>query len=115
MWVQSGCMGYVPCLPFIGPLVAVGHALSCYFADVSKNGQNPLLLVASLLCSLCVVLEYAFISRFKGVFSAFWGEDVYLYGLMSLSGLWGFCVRERLGGLKDCGVFALLFISLPLL
>ena len=25
----------------------------------------------------------------------------------------GFCVRERLGGLEACGVFALVFILLP--
>ena len=40
--------------------------------------------------------------------------DVYLYGLRSLRGLWGFCVREMFGGFMACGVFALPFISLPL-
>ena len=32
-----------------------------------------------------------------------------LCGLRALRGLWGFCVRERLGGLKACGVFAFVF------
>ena len=32
-----------------------------------------------------------------------------LCGLRALRGLWGFCVRERLGGLKACGVFCLSF------
>ena len=41
-----------------------------------------------------------------------------LFVLGALRGLWGFCVRERLGGLKACSVFAfrfLLFSSLVLL
>ena len=29
--------------------------------------------------------------------------------LGGLRGLWGFCVRERLGGLKACGVFASIY------
>ena len=38
-----------------------------------------------LSCFACrVACEYGFISRFKGVFSAFWGADVCLYGLRSL-------------------------------
>lgn len=64
--------------------------------------RAPRILVDLLLCSLCVVLEYALISRFKGYFSAFWGADVYLYGLMSLRGLWGFCTRVELGGFRAC-------------
>ena len=58
--------------------------------------------------------QICLISRFKGVFGGFWGADVCLYGLRSLRGLWGFCVRERLGGFMSCGVFALLFTSSPL-
>ena len=33
----------------------------------------------------------------------------------ALRGLWGFCVREWLGGLKACGVFASVFLVFPLL
>ena len=46
------------------------------------------------------MLEYGSISRFKGVFSGVYGADVYLYGLMSLRGLCGFCARVELGGLE---------------
>ena len=66
------------------------------------------------LCPWCIVLEYALISRFKGVFSGFYGVRVGLCCLGALRGLWGFCVREWLGGFVACGVFAFLFVSLPL-
>ena len=82
------------------------------------------LLSALLLCLWCVALKYAFICDFKGVFSGFWVFGVGLYCFGALRGLWGFCVREWLGGLKACCVFAFLlsfclypfafrFISLP--
>ena len=78
--------------------------------------------VPLLLCSRCVACKYGSISRFKGVFRGFCGADVYLYGLRALRGLWGFCTREWLGGLKACGVFAsmlssrlpFVFLSCPL-
>ena len=44
----------------------------------------PCLLSSPLLCLWCIALEYGFISRFKGVFSGFWGADVYLYGFGAL-------------------------------
>ena len=65
----------------------------------------PFLSSALSLCSWYVSPEYGSISRFKGVFRGFWGVDVYLYGLRSLRGLWGFCVREWLGGYMACGDF----------
>ena len=34
--------------------------------------------------------------------------------LGALRGLWGFCVREWLGGLEACGVFASVFLLLSL-
>lgn len=37
-----------------------------------------------------------------------------LLGLLALRGLRGFCVREQLGGLKACSVFAFVFILLHL-
>ena len=44
----------------------------------------PLLSSSFSLCSWCVVLEYALISRFKGVFSGFWAFRVGLCGLRAL-------------------------------
>ena len=70
----------------------------------------PLLLSALSLFPWCVGFEYGSVSRFKGVFSGFWGCCVGLSCLGALRGLWGFCVRERLGGLKACGVFAFVFL-----
>ena len=60
----------------------------------------PLLLSSLSLCSWCVSLEICLYSRFKGVFSGFPLLDVGLYCSGALRGLWGFCVREWLGGLK---------------
>ena len=58
------------------------------------------LLCAFLLCLCMIALEYGSISRFKGVFSAVWGCRVGLCYLGALRGLWGFCARVELGGLK---------------
>ena len=91
------------------PLGAGGAGCSCYFADVSKNGQNPLLPSLCCFCLWCITLEYGSIWLLKGVFSGFCGADVCLYGLRSLRGLWGFCVREWLGGFGACCVFCLSF------
>ena len=65
------------------------------------------------LCLWSITFGYAFISRFKGVFRGFGGEDVYLCGLRYLRGLWGFCVREWLGGFMACCVFASILYLLP--
>ena len=54
----------------------------------------PLLSSALLLCGWWVALEYVSISRFKGVFSGFWGCCVGLCWLVGLRGLCGFCARE---------------------
>lgn len=67
-----------------------------------------------LLCLWCIACKYAFIWRFKGVFSGFYGADVYLCGLRSLRGLRGFCARVRLGGFGACCVFAFVFLLLSL-
>ena len=37
-----------------------------------------------------------------------------LCGLRALLGLWGFCTRVELGGLRACGVFASVFLLLLL-
>ena len=51
---------------------------------------------------------------FLGRFSAFCGVCVGLCCSGALRGLWGFCARVWLGGLKACGVFASLFVLLRL-
>ena len=50
--------------------------------------------VRFLALSLVRCLQICLYSRFKGVFSGFWGWRVGLYCLRALRGLWGFCVRE---------------------
>ena len=75
----------------------------------------PRLLSALLHCACRVACKYGSISRFKGVFSGFWGADVCLYGFGALLGLCGFCARVELGGYMTCGVFCLSFSSFLLL
>ena len=86
------------------PLVQVGRLFRCYFADVSKIVLTLLLFGAFpafwSLCSWCIACEYGSISRFKGVFSAFYGVCVGLFVLGGLRGLCGLCTRVELGGLK---------------
>ena len=79
--------------------------------DLPEVGSGPLVLLLSALLPFvrCDALEICLYSRFKGVFSAVWGADVYLYGLRSLRGLCCFCVREWLGGFMARGVFAFVF------
>ena len=71
-----------------------------------------------LPCAWRIGFEYGSISRFKGVFSAVWVVYVGLCCSGNLRGLWGFCTRVELGGLKACGVFASVFLvfssSLPM-
>ena len=55
-------------------------------------------LSALLLCLWCIMLECGSVSRFKGVFSAFYGVRVGLCCFSALRGLWGFCARVELGG-----------------
>ena len=62
------------------PLVAGGWSL-CGFRTCQTFGSGPLvaysiLLSALSLCLWCVVFEYGFVSRFKGVFSGFWALRV---------------------------------------
>lgn len=100
--VSTGCRWCRWCRGFRCPAVCV-------------PSLSPCLLSALLLCLWCVDCKYGFICDFKGVFRGFWGADVYLYGLRSLRGLWGFCTRVELGGYKVCGVFASVFSFLLLL
>ena len=74
----------------------------------------PCLLSALLHCACRVACKYGSVSRFKGVFSGFWGVGVYLYRFGVLRGLWGFCARVELGGYMTCGVFASILSSFVL-
>ena len=81
----GGCRGFRCSSPFVAVVVSTecrwcAPAPSLWVCSVPL----PCLLSAFLLCLWCIAFEYGFISRFKGVFSAFWGADVYLYGLRSL-------------------------------
>ena len=67
--------------------------------------------VRSLALSLVRCLQIWLYFAFLGGFSAVWAFRVGLCCLRALRGLCGFCVREWLGGLEACGVFALLFVS----
>ena len=49
-------------------------------------------------CFPAIALKYGSISHFNAVFSVVWGWCVGLYCWRALRGLWGFCVREWLGG-----------------
>ena len=112
MWCWCG----VSCAPLVvvstGPEVCRRSRIQ----DLLEVGSGPLVVrsmpfVPFLLCLWCIALEYGSISRFKGVFSAFWGADVCLYGFGVLRGLCGFCARVELGGLEACGVFASILSS----
>lgn len=104
----AGCEG-VGCLPFACPWCRCVGFRGCSLL----LWRVPCLWVAFLLYACRVACKYGSIPRFKGAFSGFWGADVYLYGLRSLRGLWGFCAREWLGGFMACGVFAFHFVFSP--
>ena len=119
MWVQSGCKLWL-CLPISWRVCWCECAGSWGFRTHQNAGSCPLvvcslLLFALLLFPWCVACRYGFVSRFGGVFSAVWGCCVGLCCLGGLRGLWGFCARVELGGLKACGVFAVLLSVFPLL
>ena len=84
----------VGCLPF-GVSTGGRCVGSLGLQDLPEVGSGPLvvcsvLLSALSLCLWCVVFEYGFISRFKGVFSAVWAFRVGLCCLGALRGLCGF-------------------------
>ena len=106
------------CLPFMCPLGA-GVRL---FEDSGPAGTFAVVLwscvpsfLSSLsLCAWCIGFEYGSISRFKAVFSAFYGVCVGSLGLVLCVACVAFCARVELGGLEACGVFASVFLSFPL-
>ena len=95
------------CVVSCAPLVVVSTGgicagfRTCHRSALVLWWCAPRLLSAFLLCACRVACKYGSISRFKGVFSGFWGADVCLYGfgvLRGLCGLCGFCARVELGG-----------------
>ena len=74
----------------------------------------PSLLSALSLFPWRIACKYGSISHFKAVFRGFRGVRVGLFVLGALRGLWGFCVREWLGGYMACCMFAFVFILLCL-
>ena len=73
----------------------------------------PFVRFAALLLSCC--LQIWLYLAFNGFLTGFYGCRVGLYYLRALRGLWGFCVREWLGGFGACCVFCLLFSLFVLL
>ena len=104
MWVQvcGFCGAFLPAfIVSTGPEVGRASRLQ----DLPEVGSCPLvvcslILSVSLPYSRCIACKYGSISRSKGIFSAVWGFRVGLCWFGGLRGLCGFCVRERLGGLK---------------
>ena len=115
----EGCKGFRCGSPLLAVVVSTCAGLQDSGPEEcrlwSSGGVLPAFLYSLLLCSRCVACKYGSISLFKGVFSVVWGCCVGLFVLRALRGLWGFCVREWLGGLKACSVFASVFILLLLL
>ena len=94
MWVQIvqvspallGCLHRVHlgmCVGSLGFRIYL-NAGACHLVVCS------LVLSSFSLCPWCVACKYAFISRFKGVFSVVYVVCVGLCGLRALRGLWGF-------------------------
>ena len=116
--IEEGKRGVevVGCLPFGVPTCTGFRGLrTCRRLALVLLSCVPLLLSSFSPCSRCIVFEYGSISHSKGVFSEVWGVCVGLCCLGGLRGLWGFCVRERLGGFRACGVFASVFLFCPIL
>ena len=111
MW----CWCVVSCAPLVVSfIVSTGVGEPALVACPLLSCRVPCLLSALLLCACRIACKYGSISHFKGVFSAFWGADVCLYGFGVLRGLCGFCARVELGGYMTCGVFASLLSSFVL-
>lgn len=93
------------------PLGAGGQALG---AVLSFCGVFPAFRPLSRFALGVLLANMALFRVFRGFLARFVWVCVGLCCLRALRGLWGFCARESLGGLKACGVFAHRFISLPL-
>ena len=111
-YVGAGCAGSLAC-PLVQRWAGLSRLRTCRRLALVLWWRVPCFSSAFLLCSRCVACKYGSISHFKGVFRGFPLLDVGLYWFGALRGLWGFCVREWLGGFRACCVFAPVFILLP--
>ena len=113
MWVQSGC-SVVRSVPAFWRACWCECAGSlCYFANVSKIGQNPLLLSACLLCLWCVGFEYGFIWLSVG-FLAWFGGFVWVCVVLVLCVALCACrVRRIKDLLRVCLRFSLFLCVCP--
>lgn len=112
MWVQSGC-GLWLCLPDVWRVhlwqVVQGFGACPRFRGVFR-AFVPAFWLLSCFALVGLLANMPLFRILRGFCGVLWG----LCCLRALRGLWGFCVREWLGGLKACGVFAFLFILLHL-
>lgn len=113
-----GCRAYVVALhlgrwwcPLIQRWAGLRGFRTCHRSALVLWWLAPCLLSALPLCLWWIACKCGFISQFKAVFRGFYMFGVGLYCLGALRGLWGFCVREWLGGLEACGVFASILSS----
>ena len=88
------------CLPFGVPTGAVVQGAGASGVLRCVPSLCPSFVSALPPLPWCIACKCGSISRFKGVFSAVWGCCAGLYCLRALRGLWGFCVREWLGGFR---------------
>lgn len=90
--VGAGCGS--ACLPFGVSTGGRWSRNSCYFADVSKNGQNPSFRPFAASAFPAIPAKYALFRILRGFLEGFYGACVGLCCLRALRGLWGF-VRVR--------------------
>ena len=121
IFLKCGCWWWgwwcMLCLLFGVSTWAGGQALWGF-----RTCRRLALVLWSCVLSFCPLSRFVFgalylnmplFRVFRGFLAGFRAFRVGLCGLRALRGLWGFCVREWLGGLEACGVFASLFVLLP--
>ena len=87
------------------------------FRTCRNAGSGPLVVCSPPFVRFAfgaLLANMALFRILRGFLARFLLFRVGLYCLRALRGLWGFCAREWLGGLKACCVFALLFVLLLL-
>ena len=85
----AGCAGSLAC-PLVQRWAGLRGIRTCQRLALVLWWCVLCLSSALSLCLWCIVLEYALISRFKGIFSGFWAFRVGLCCSDVLRGLWGF-------------------------
>ena len=105
---SAACLSSCPLVQVVQGAVAPGVSFRGVFRPFLP-AFCPFAALAS--CNTC---EICLISHFKRVLAGFFLFRVCLLGLGALRGLWGFCVRVRLGGFMACCVFCLFFCQIVL-